>query len=209
MRERVETEENARIAAQVEILGREGLAKLAAELQAAKADNDRPFPTEVLTDFPIPSVSTISWIPVTSVQNRGVGKTVAVPSALQLEQHITADASKVPVFVHFNNVKANFVTLSAYISLQNLPDDLRPFLTVYLNCFHSIPMTLSYGEKLTHEEVVDRLETLTVEYDAGLGVNGVFSQMLLTFMKVERSSYEIAVTWLKELLFSSHFDVER
>lgn len=105
MRERLEKEENERIEKQVASLGEDGLRRAAEALEAAKAENDVSCPPEVLTSFPIPDISTISWIPVSSVQNRSTSEVVAAPNGADLQRHLAADSSKVPVFVEFDSVK--------------------------------------------------------------------------------------------------------
>lgn len=85
-----------------------------------------------------------------------------------------------------------------------LPDNLRPLLAVYAASFLSLPVTRSDGKVLTYEEVVDQLNIDTVLMGAG-----VSEQVFIVTLKVEISKYETAVTWLKELLFNSHFDLER
>jgi Zn-dependent M16 (insulinase) family peptidase len=65
------------------------------------------------------------------------------------------------------------------------------------------------GERLTHEEVVNQLDNDTVSYEATMGGSGAFSEVLRVSIKVERNSYDIAVSWLRDLLHGSQFDKER
>jgi hypothetical protein len=106
MAEKLEKTEKGRIAAQIKKLGPSGLAKATKELEAAKAEHDKPIPTEVLTAFPVPDVKSISWISVQSVQERGNGRTPAkrvVDS--ELSKHIESDGSPLPFFVEYDHVK--------------------------------------------------------------------------------------------------------
>jgi hypothetical protein len=106
MAERLEKTEKARIAAQIKRLGPSGLAKATKELEAAKAEHDKPIPTEVLTAFPVPDVKSISWIPVQSVQERGNGRTPTKRVAnSDLTKHIESDGSPLPFFVEYDHVK--------------------------------------------------------------------------------------------------------
>ncbi len=66
--ERLEKEEKARIEKQKATLGPEGLAQKAKELEEAKAEHEKPIPTEVLKSFTLSDVKSISWIPVQSVR---------------------------------------------------------------------------------------------------------------------------------------------
>jgi len=106
MADKLEKTEKARIAAQVKKLGPSGLAKVTKVLEAAKAEHEKPIPTEVLTAFPVPDVKSISWIPVQSVQERGKGRTPAKRVAdSELSKHIESDGSPLPFFVEYDHVK--------------------------------------------------------------------------------------------------------
>jgi len=143
--EKLERDEKARITAQVEKLGPDGLKRAEAELQMAKAEHDRPIPTEILTSFPVPDVKSISWIPVQSVQEPGHGrKTHSSPSVKDpLFKHIQSDGQQLPFFVQYDHVEvslrslltkscnnlhlqSDFVSLHALFNLTNLPNRLRP-----------------------------------------------------------------------------------
>jgi Zn-dependent M16 (insulinase) family peptidase len=105
----LETEEKARIEAQRKRLGPEGLAKLEDELNKAKAEHDRPIPREILTGFPVPKVSSISWIPVQSARNDPFAKKLAsdntTPSKHSLQEHLDADSVTLPYFVQYDQVQ--------------------------------------------------------------------------------------------------------
>jgi Zn-dependent M16 (insulinase) family peptidase len=108
--EKLEKDEKARLDAQIAELGPEGLARLEKELDDAKAENDAPIPEKVLTDFPVPKVSSISWISVQSAQN--IPGTVEVEKAQEralanstgLAKHIKADETKLPLTVYYDHV---------------------------------------------------------------------------------------------------------
>jgi Zn-dependent M16 (insulinase) family peptidase len=104
---KLEQDEKARIAQQVETLGSDGLewAKLALEM--AKAEHDKPVPQDILTSFPVPNVKSISWIPVQSVQERGIGRShpMAPTSPTELSVHIETDGSALPFFVQYDHVE--------------------------------------------------------------------------------------------------------
>jgi Zn-dependent M16 (insulinase) family peptidase len=104
--DRLEKEEKARIAKQKEALGPEGLAQKAKELEEAKAEHDRPIPTDILKSFPVPSVKSISWIPVQSIQQAGIGRQSRTPSVENdVSRHVNADGSPLPFFIQYDHVK--------------------------------------------------------------------------------------------------------
>ena len=111
MAKRLEGEEKARIAKQKEVLGEEGLKKAEAELEAAKKEHDRPIPTEILTKFPVPSVKSIAWIPVESLQEVGAGpdrkRVIEQKGNANLARHVQADGSPLPFFIQYDHVEVS------------------------------------------------------------------------------------------------------
>ena len=104
--ERLEKEEKARIEKQKAILGPEGLAQKAKELEEAKAEHEKPIPTEVLKSFPVPDVKSISWIPVQSVQQAGTGRESVTPTLPNdVSHHVSGDGPPLPFFVQYDHVK--------------------------------------------------------------------------------------------------------
>lgn len=63
---------------------------------------------------------------------------------------------------------------------------------------------------MTHDEVVNKLDSETVSYDIGLGTgSGGFTELIGITLKVAPENYEIAVSWMRDLLYGSVFDKER
>lgn len=113
MAKRLEDDEKVRIAKQKECLGPEGLQKAELELEAAKKDHDKEIPTKILTDFPVPSVKSIVWIPVQSLQEVGTSagrqKTIAQTNNDELTKIIQADGSPLPFFVQYDHVEVGLI----------------------------------------------------------------------------------------------------
>lgn len=82
-------------------------------------------------------------------------------------------------------------------------------VSVYLASFFSLPITRASGEKLTHEEVINRLDNETVSYETALGLGDQFCETLRVSFKVEAQQYETAIAWLKDLVYGSEFNKER
>ncbi|KAK7064154.1 Metalloenzyme, LuxS/M16 peptidase-like protein [Favolaschia claudopus] len=204
-------DEKARVAAQVERLGPEGLKKAEQELEAAKSEHDKPIPTEMLLDFAVPSVKSISFIPVQSLQEPGTGRggpAKAIKSETLVE-HIQSDGSPLPFFVQYDHVESDFVSVQAFFSLQQLPHHLRPLISTYMSTFFALPVVRQSGERLTHEDVVNKLDNETVSYEVGLGVSNSFAEVFRVSLKVETAQYEGAVAWLKDLMYGAEFDKDR
>ncbi|KAI0036602.1 Metalloenzyme, LuxS/M16 peptidase-like protein [Vararia minispora EC-137] len=208
--ERLEREEKARLAKQREVLGEEGLARAVKELEDAKAEHERPIPKKILTAFPVPDVKSISWIPVQSKQEAGTGrKPAGVQPETPLAEHVEADGEPLPFFVEYDHVKSDFVTVTALLSLAKLPNHLRPYINVYVGTFFSLPVNRHTGERLSHEDVVNKLDDETVSYDTSLGMSGLVPESFRVSLRVELSKYEAAVAWLRDLVYGSEFDRER
>ncbi|KAJ7630999.1 Metalloenzyme, LuxS/M16 peptidase-like protein [Roridomyces roridus] len=208
---KLESDEKARVAAQVERLGPEGLKKAETELEEAKAEHDKPIPTEILLDFAVPSVKSIAFIPVQSLQEPGTGRAPAarVPDSEALSEYIESDGSSLPFFVQYDHVESDFVSVHALFSLTKLPHRLRPLISTYLSAFFALPVVRQSGERLTHEDVVNKLDNETVSYDVGLGVGGLFAETFRISIKVETAHYETAIAWLRDLMYGAVFDKER
>ncbi|KAK7058884.1 hypothetical protein VNI00_001508 [Paramarasmius palmivorus] len=190
--EKLEKDEKARVAEQVKKLGPEGLKKAEKELEEAKAEHDKPIPPEVLKEFSIPDVKSIAWIPVQT-----------------LAKHINADGQELPFFVQYDHVESDFVSVHAFFSLKDLPDRLRKHISTYLSTFFALPVNRMSGERLTHEDVVNRLDDETVSYEVSLGVSSAFSQTLRVSIKVETAAYETAIAWLRDLVYGAEFTKDR
>jgi len=96
----------------------------------------------------------------------------------------------------------------------NLPENLRPYLELYLDMMFELPI-IRNGQFIKHEEVVEALERDTVSYSNSIGFGassfscGSFSHYVNIEMKLEVSKYELAVRWLKEILYYTKFTRER
>lgn len=209
--DKLEKDEKDRIAKQVKALGPEGLKKVEQELEEAKAEHDKPIPTDVLTAFPVPDVKSIAWIPVQSVVQKGKGRQTSAPAqnATALAAHINKDGSELPFFVEYDHVESDFVTIHALFDLKKLPDHLRPYATLYASAFFALPVKRASGETLTHEEVVNRLDDETVSYEVSQGVSGGFVETFRLSIKADIAQYETAIAWVHDLLYGAVFDRER
>ncbi|KAG8934411.1 hypothetical protein FRC02_010045 [Tulasnella sp. 418] len=210
---KLEREAKARIEEQKAKLGPSGLQQLAKLLEDAKKEHEKEIPKELLTSFAVPDVKSIRWIDVQSTRNDPTknepGNNAIIKTVTQLDKHIANDKTEIPFFIEFDHVQSLFVTVSAYLSTAEVPERLRPYLSVYLWSIYSLPMTRSDGTKLTHEEVVKQLDDSTVSYIATLGVDGSFSENLRMSIEVEIGQYETAVAWLKDLIFGIEFTKDR
>ncbi|KAK0478409.1 Metalloenzyme, LuxS/M16 peptidase-like protein [Armillaria novae-zelandiae] len=190
---KLEEDEKTRVAAQVEGLGPEGLKKAAKELEDAKSEHDRPIPTEVLTK--------------SQVEVEGLHQD-------ERRRHCCPNTCIKMVLTYLSSYnmimsKSDFVTVHGYFSLAEVPHPLRPHISTYLSAFFALPVQRQSGEWLSHEEVINKLDDETVSYEVGLGVSNAFAETLRVSIKVEVSGYEVAVAWLRDLVYGARFDKER
>lgn len=100
------------------------------------------------------------------------------------------------------------------IDTCNLSPDQRRLLPLFVNLFFELPITAK-DLKLSHEEVVFELNRDLLEFEATVGINGSdlsigsFPQYLMVFTKVALKDYELAVKWLKLVIFNSVFDIKQ
>ncbi|KAF9270307.1 hypothetical protein L218DRAFT_952466 [Marasmius fiardii PR-910] len=209
--EQLEKDEKRRIEAQVKRLGPEGLKKAEKELEEAKVEHDKPIPTDILKKFHIPDVKSIAWIPVKSLQQKGKGRDARIAPTFdtELAKHVNADGDELPFFVQYDHVESDFISIHALFSLERLPDRLRKHFSTYLSAFFSLPVNRLCGERLTHEEVINKLDDETVSYEVGLGISNAFSQTFRVSIKVEADAYETAIAWLRDLIYGAEFNRER
>ena len=82
-------------------------------------------------------------------------------------------------------------------------------MTVYLSSFFSLPIKTSSGQYLSHEQVVAKLDDETVAYENEVGIQGYFGETIRVGISVEKEKYEVAVRWMKDLLYGAEFDISR
>jgi hypothetical protein len=68
------------------------------------------------------------------------------------------------------------------------------YLKLFEASLFSLPVERAEGV-ISHEEVVNQLTELTVDYDSGLGLRGEFSDVFQVYLKVEKDKYPVAIGW--------------
>ncbi|MBW0485783.1 hypothetical protein O181_025498 [Austropuccinia psidii MF-1] len=199
--DKLETDTNQRLLETQTKYGPEGLKKLEEKLQHAQQVNDRPVPDHIISEFPIPSLDSIKWIDVEIAQANG-NYTSELQSFINQK-----DSASLPYFVQFNHIQSNFLSIQITLSPPDLPTELFPLLSTYLTSFFSLPIKRKDGTSLSYDEVVHQLDKETVEYEINLG--SPISQTLEVYMKVEKSKYATAISWFRDLLWGSIFDLDR
>lgn len=204
--EKLKSDEAARVEAQRQRLGKDGLKDLAEKLAQAKAENDRGIPAELLAKFRIPGTENINFVDTVTARS-GVALETGRPKN-EVQKLIDSDGSDLPLFIHFEHIPSNFAQMCLLISAQDVPVELRPLLTIFTESYFNLPVERE-GETIDFEQVVVELERDTVGYnmDGARGLGN--SEMLHVTFQVEVEKYSAAIDWLKELTWDSIYDVER
>lgn len=194
--------------------GKEGLERLGEKLDAARRANDVPIPEEIITEFKIPSPSTIHWIPV------GTGRALPAPDASipglgedvtsldsQVQAHLDTDETALPFFVQFDHINSAFLTITLVFNTHDVPAELYPVLGLFKSTLFSLPVQRQDGTEvvLSKEEVIEKLNVDTLEYAAMAGVHGFPPETFGVEIRAEASKYRIVIAWLRDILTGGQF----
>ncbi|KAL1304974.1 hypothetical protein AAFC00_003879 [Neodothiora populina] len=201
---KLKTDEKARVKAQQEKFGEEGLKKLAEKLEKAKMENDEPIPDEMLGKFTVPGTSSIHFIPTTTARAGRARKMGSLDNDVQ--KIVDKDDSDIPLFIHFEHIPSNFVRVKLVMCSGTLPVELKPLLTLYLMNFFTTPV-MRDGKRIEFEDVVVELEKDTVDYDISSGPGN--GELIQIAFQVEAEKYDTTIHWLKTVMFDAILDEVR
>jgi Zn-dependent M16 (insulinase) family peptidase len=204
--EKIKAEEAARIKAQQEKLGEDGLKKLAQKLEEAKAENDKPIPEEILARLRVPGTESIHFFDTTTARS-GLAKSLGVPDN-SIQKVIDKDENGLPLFIHFEHIPTSFVHFGVALGTAPVPTELKPLLGVYLSNFFATPIVKD-GKRMEFEEVITALEKETIEYSLDRGTEIGNSEMVFVHFVAEAEKFEVCVKWLATMLVDSVFDTTR
>ncbi|KAK5164100.1 uncharacterized protein LTR77_010191 [Saxophila tyrrhenica] len=202
--EKITREEEARVKAQQERLGEEGLKKLADKLAEARAENDKPIPNSLLDKFPVPSPTSVHFISTTTARAGKARKMGELDNNIQ--SIIEKDDNDSPLFIHFEHMPSSFVRIKLAMCTASVPLELKPLLTLYMMNVFATPVTRE-GKRMEFEELVLQLEKETVSY--GVNVVSANSEMITIEFETEPEYYKSVIDWLRTLLFDAIHDPKR
>ncbi|KAK4561151.1 hypothetical protein LTR86_005106 [Recurvomyces mirabilis] len=202
--EKVTKDEKARVKAQQENLGEEGMKKLAQKLKDAQSENDRPIPESLLEKFQVPSTDSIHFIPTTTARSGAARKQGKLNNDIQ--SIVDKDDNGSPLFIHFEHIPSNFVRVQLIIGTSTVPTELKPLLTLYLMNFFTTPV-MRGAKRIEFEDVVLDLERETVSYSMSRAPGN--SDMLYIFLEAEVDRYESIIEWVRTMLFDAVHDPAR
>ena len=206
--QQLKTDEESRLEAQKQRLGPDGLKKMGEHLKAAQEENDRPFPTSLMSTFKIPPVESIHFIHTSGARAGPAIKLGRPDNKYQKMVESDGGTADYPFFIAFEHIPSNFARIHLLISTETLPLHLRPYLSIYLEAFFNLPLTRD-SQTIPFEQVVLSLERDTVGYtfDAAHQLGNI--ECLRLSFQVEIEKYDVAIKYIRELLFDTIFDVER
>ena len=204
--EKLKSDEAARIDKQKKDLGPHGLKRAQDDLDKAMAENDREIPAHLLGRFKVPPTESIHFVNTSSAR---IGPALKFGRPQNRYQKIVEqDGKDMPLFIDFEHIPSNFARINLILSTETLPLELRPMLSIYLEAFFNLPVRRE-GKIIDFEQIVVELERDTVGYaiDSASGLGNV--ECLKISFQVEVEKYQIAISWLRELMWNSVFDTER
>ncbi|KAK1835942.1 Metalloenzyme, LuxS/M16 peptidase-like protein [Podospora conica] len=198
--------EEARMAKRREELGEEGLARLKQKLDVAKENNDKPIPSDLLDQWPVPETSSIHFIESATARS-GKARSLGTPSN-DAQKVIDEAPQGLPLFVQFEQVPTNFVHLSIHLGTSETPMKYKPLIPLFADNFFNSPV-MRNGQRVEFEDVVKQLEQDTISYQmSGAGRLGDYEGLAIQF-QVEPDKYETTIDWLRTLMFDMVFDPVR
>lgn len=205
MAEKLEADEVARVAAQKRRFGPEGLKELAKKLEDAKAKNDAPIPKEVLEKWPVPGVSSIHFIESTTARSGLARKLGVMDNKIQKIIDVKQDS---PLFIQFEHVPTNFVLLTVLLGNSDVPVELRPLLSLFIENFFNTPV-MQNGVKIDFQEVVTELEKDTISYSISGGSRISDVEGIAIQFQIEPDRYAKTAQWIRTMMSDSVFDETR
>lgn len=202
---KIKSEERARVEARRKELGDAGLRALQKRLEVAKAENDKAVPKTLLQRFEIPSTNSIHFIKTTTARSGAARNMGSLENPVQ---QLIDQEKDLPLFIHFEHIKSNFVSLKVVMGTEVVPINLRPLLAIYMESFFTTSMKRD-GQVIPFEQVIMGLEADTVAYtmESGQGIGN--SEAIAINLQVEAEKYQAGIQWLNDLMWSSIFDVDR
>uniref|UniRef100_A0A060T0I3 ARAD1C08228p n=1 Tax=Blastobotrys adeninivorans TaxID=409370 RepID=A0A060T0I3_BLAAD len=183
--------------------GKEGLEKIAKELQRAQELNDKPIPQEVLDLFAPPDPSNIDFINT-------------IPAVAGLARQDDGDSNKVqkvvdadtdvPLFLQFEHFDSQFVGVRAMISSAMVDERLLPYLEVIFSELFTFPIKID-GTVMSFEQVVSEIKKDTIENKCSSDYQ--FEEYLTLRLKSSFENYPKIIEWMRRAMHCSIFDRER
>eukprot|EP01119_Soliformovum_irregulare_P011911 TRINITY_DN3047_c0_g1_i2.p1 TRINITY_DN3047_c0_g1~~TRINITY_DN3047_c0_g1_i2.p1 ORF type:complete len:1020 (-),score=257.93 TRINITY_DN3047_c0_g1_i2:13-2829(-) len=203
--------EKGRLTNQKKRLGPAKLKELGLALDDAMAKHKVQPPLSIIQQFHIPDVNKIPLLSIKSIRNE---EPLAQYDPAFLKHMNEGQPGPLPFFLQFDHINSSFVQHRVMLDTASLPENLRPYLALYLDTLFELPL-MRDGSLVPHEEVVTQLERDTAYYWAKVGYGGNFfdcgswSRYVVMEFKYPIENYVKAVQWLREILWQTQFSASR
>ncbi|KAG7750305.1 hypothetical protein KL912_000865 [Ogataea haglerorum] len=188
-------------------LGPEGLKELATKLERAMEKNNTPIPEKILESFGYPDVAKIKFIQTRSIAagiNHDIANDVSSAMARKVENDTPEDF---PLYLHFENIKSNFVTVDLLCSSFEIDQELLNYIHVFGSLF-TLPIEQD-GKLVPYSEVVKDVQRDTISASVSTSFDNNF-QEFVDFKIVARSeNYGKVIEWYTKLLLHTKFTQDR
>lgn len=195
--------------------GPEGLAQLQQKLDAAQEMNDRPIPEQLLTQFDRPDPSKIAFINTRSYTAGSLGSLVETAHSDytlddQISERLRNDAPErgdLPMFMHFENFKSQFTTISLVVSSTKIDESLLKYMSIIEEIF---TMSLQLPDRyIPFSDVISELNNDLIEFQLDNGYENQFLELINIKVKFESRKYHQAIGWLQSVMRFAVFEESR
>ena len=197
--------EETRIEQQMAKFGEKGLKELGAKLEAAKEENEKSIPHDLIEKFEIPKTQSIRFASTTTA--RAGSARNAEYSQTDIQKLVDADTAQTNLFLHFEHAKMNFVNINITFSMSVIPTEIKPLLFMFARNYYDTPI-LRNGTKIEYEEVHLGVKEQATMYGIWVGSWDDNVELLTITSLVEPENYPTIIKKHKELLFDSIIDIE-
>jgi len=202
----LEQNENARVEAQKKKLGEAGLAKLKLELENAAKESCEAIPEELILKFHVPKFENIKFMePLLAVYEPE--PTRRDGNRNEIEAILDKEGSSHPLNLVFAHIPAEFIVIQIFISTKDVPEDLFPYIPIYLSLFFALPIHRN-GVYVDYQTVVHQLNEVFLTKHTSVGI-GEVSEGLRIKVLARKSKYIDAIQTLSELFLNSIFEPTR
>ena len=174
-------------------------------LYQAKSDA-KIIPEKVLKSIPAPDIDSIYLPRAIIVRTRHLEPDSAgnAPENDAAEIRSLIDVENLPYSMQISQYEGRYVTIHAYIRIDDIDQELKPFLRLYCGLVYRTDLKRG-NETISHEDVVMEMDRETNGYYAVLNGMGVIS----VDVEMDKSKFLLGLQYLREGLTQQVFTLER
>lgn len=195
--------------------GKEGLLDLQNRLDIAQKHNDTPIPDSLLRQFDMPDPSKIAFIQTRSYVVGDLKELVDLLSNEYTESDKVAallesdcpPAGEMPLFLHYEDFKSQFTTISLVMSSSVVDEHLLKYMSIVEEIF---AMSVQLKDRyIPYTDVISELNNDLVEFQLDNGYENQFLELINIKVKFESGKYRTAIDWLIAIMCNTVFEESR